>query len=344
MTIAALLLFFFHRWTSDSTGFGVIEGLRPHKPTGGWGLVFNTFLLTVIYLPLSTMAVHVLVWSQDLWVVPNPYINATSFPPVVPALGPPDQFRDPLDFCWTTTMKRNDLNFAPIFVIFALFVFLSVGILLLADYTNHLVLFQLTVWFPLRLRRAIIQAMPPVDPFTELGKLRSKSDMDREYQRLIARDRSPFAFLYKGMAIFIARNGYIHEHTDFRRQRGTFQSTYLLAKLSTLLIIAVIDPDNCLFRTLSRNDLAIGRQVFLLATMFTFFLIQCFLAPFLNPVNNASEFTSRMNYVLTAALSLGVAFDIPGKDLLTGPLLYLYVELFTVWRLHHLNYRTAFIP
>ena len=202
MTIAALLMLFFYRWTSDHTGFGVVEGLRLHKPTGGWGLVFITFLLTVIYLPLSTMAIHVLVWSQDLWVVPNPYVNATSFPPVVPALGPPDQFRDPLDFCWTTTMKRNDLNFAPLFVTFALFVFLLVGILLLADHANHSVLFQLTVWFPLRLRQAIMQAMPPVDPFTELGKLRSKSDMDREYQRLIARDRSPFAFLYKGMAIF----------------------------------------------------------------------------------------------------------------------------------------------
>jgi hypothetical protein len=118
--------------------------------------------------------------------------------------------------------------------------------------------------------------------------------------------------------------------TGYRRQWGTFQSTYLLAKLSTLLIIAVIDPDNCLFRTLSRNGLAIGRQIVLLVAMFAFFLVQCFLAPFLEPVNNASEFTSRINYVLTAALSLGVALNIPGKDLLTGPLLYLYVKLFMI--------------
>jgi len=151
--------------------------------------------------------------------------------------------------------------------------------------------------------------VPVVDPYTELGILRSKSDMDREYQRLLARDHNPFAFLYRG----------------FRRQWGTFQSTYLLAKLSTLLIIAVIDSNNCFFRTLPRNGLAIGRQVVLFVVMLIFFFIQCFLAPFLNPVDNASEFTSRMNYVLTAALSLGVALNIPGKSLLTGPLLYLCV-------------------
>lgn len=134
----------------------------------------------------------------------------------------------------------------------------------------------------------------------------------------------------------------MHMYTDFRRRWGTFQSTYLLAKLSTLLIIAVIDPDNCLFRTLSRNGLAIGRQVVLFVTMLAFFFVQCFLAPFLDPVDNASEFTSRMNYVLTAGLSLGVALNLPGKSLLTGPLLYLYVELY-FW-LHFLNRCcTAFI-
>lgn len=133
MTIAALLLFYFYRWTSEYRTSGAIEGLRSNKSIGRSGLVFITFCLTVIYLPLSTMAVHVLVWSQDLWAVPNPYINTTSFPPVLPPLGPADQFRNPLDFCWTTTMKRNEVNFAPLFVIIAVLVFLSVGMFLLID-------------------------------------------------------------------------------------------------------------------------------------------------------------------------------------------------------------------
>ena len=58
--------------------------------------------------------------------VPNPYLNATSLPPVVEPLGPPDQYRDPLDFCWTTTMKRNEVNFAPVVVICGLIVMASV--------------------------------------------------------------------------------------------------------------------------------------------------------------------------------------------------------------------------
>jgi hypothetical protein len=170
-----------------------------------------------------------------------------------------------------------------------------------------------------------MRAIPLVDPFTELGKPRSKSDMDREYQRLLARDRNDFAFLYKGMVQIHSLHDVKYICIDFRRQWGTYRSTYLLAKLSILLIIAVIDPDNCLFRTLPRNNVGIVRQIVLLLVMLVFFLIQCLLAPFLDPVNNASEFTSRINYVLTAALSLGVALNIAGKAVLTGPLLYVCV-------------------
>lgn len=86
--------------------------------------------------------------------------------------------------------------------------------------------------------------------------------------------------------------------------------------------MALVSPDNCLFRTLSRTHLAVIRQVLIMITMCAFLLVQCFIAPFVDPVNNASEFTSRINYVATSALSLGVALDIPGQSLLTGPLLY----------------------
>ena len=58
---------------------------------------------------------------------------------------------------------------------------------------------QFTIWFPIRLRKIIRQALPSVDKYTELGSLRSKSEMDREYQRLLDRDKQPLAFLYKGM-------------------------------------------------------------------------------------------------------------------------------------------------
>lgn len=60
--------------------------------------------------------------------------------------------------------------------------------------------------------------MPVVDPFTELGKMRSKSEMDREYQRLLARDHNPFAFLYKGATFYIS---FKHSHERaYRVQAG----------------------------------------------------------------------------------------------------------------------------
>ncbi|KDQ63598.1 hypothetical protein JAAARDRAFT_119276 [Jaapia argillacea MUCL 33604] len=291
MAVACILLYLFHRATAESAQISVIEGLqRPTKPSSGWGIVIVSFLLTVIYLPLSTMAVHVLVWSQDLWAVPNPYINATTSPPQVVPLGPSDEYRDPLDFCWATTMKRNEVNWAPaLFIIAAIIVGL------------------LTVWFPIRLRQLIKQSVPIVDPYTELGRLRTKPDMDREYSRLLARDTNPFSFLYSG----------------FRRGWATYEAVYLFAKFSTLLVVAVVDPNNCLFRTLSSTKVTIARQFLLVIVASFFFVLQCFLGPFLDPINNASEWTSRLNYVLTAAVALGVAYNIPGSSILDGVILYI---------------------
>ncbi|KAF9453858.1 hypothetical protein P691DRAFT_771149 [Macrolepiota fuliginosa MF-IS2] len=290
MAIAFGLLYYFYRARVHCDRYNTIEGLRQTEAEGSrWGLLVVTFLLTVIYLPMSTMAVHVLVWSQDLWVVPNPYVNATSLPPQVAPLGPSNEFKDPLDFCWTTTMKRNEVNYAPIFII------LSVVILAF-----------LTAWYPILLRRVIQQSVPKVDAFTELGRPRRNWDMDTEYQRLLSRDKNPFAFLYSA----------------FRRGWGAYESTYLFAKLSTLVIIAVIDSDNCLFRSRSRTTIPIIRQILLLLSTISFFVAQCIFAPFLDPVNNASEWTSRLNYVTTSTTALLIALDVPGKDIIDTYVLY----------------------
>lgn len=290
MTIAGALLFYFYRARVLCDRYNTVEGLQQAEPEGTqWGLVIVTFLLTVIYLPMSTMAVHVLVWSSDLWAVPNPYINATSFPPDVPPLGPANEFRQSLDFCWTTTMKRNEVNYAPIIIILSVIIFAA-----------------LTIWFPILLRQVIQQSVPKVDKYTELGRPRRNLDMDTEYQRLLSRDRNPFAFLYSA----------------FRRGWGTYESTYLFAKFSTLIIIAVIDSDNCLFRSQSRTLIPIIRQILLLLSTIAFFIVQCIFAPFLDPVNNASEWTSRLNYVTTATTALLIALDVPRKDIIDTYVLY----------------------
>ncbi|KAJ3557737.1 hypothetical protein NM688_g1304 [Phlebia brevispora] len=289
--LPGIALYFFGRATTLCCRLGTPEGLQqPSYMKNSWSLLLISFLLTGIYLPLSTMAIHVLVWSDDLWVVPNPYINATTLPPVLPPLGPPAEFRDPLDFCWTTTMERNEINWAPAVVLIAI---VCIGLL--------------TIWFPFHLRRVIAIVAPTVDEYTELGRRRSNDDMDREYQRLLDRDKNPLQFLYH----------------DYRRGWATYEARYLLAKLTALLIVAVVDPDNCLFRTLARQYVQVARQVILLGAMVVFFLIQCFAAPFLDPVGNASEWTSRMNYVSTSLLALLVALNVPGHDAFNGWVLYL---------------------
>lgn len=124
--IASLLMFLFIRWTAPCSHYRNYEGFMQDKRSSGWAILIVSSLLTVIYLPLSTLAVHMMVWSDDLWVVPNPYTNATTSPPIVSPLGPSDEYRDPLDFCWTSTMKVNEFNYAPLVVIASIAVFFGV--------------------------------------------------------------------------------------------------------------------------------------------------------------------------------------------------------------------------
>ncbi|KAF5390251.1 hypothetical protein D9757_002979 [Collybiopsis confluens] len=254
MIVASGLFYRFVTEARHCDRYNRLEGLQQTVRGKQWSIVFVTFFLTVIYLPISIMAVHVLVWSDDLWVVSNPYTNATSFPPMVAPLGPANEYRDPLDFCWTTTMKKNEINYAPAIVTLAV-----------------TVVCMLSISFPIMLRRVIQKSVPRVDRYSELGRLRSNTDMDIEYHRVLARDQNPFGFLYSG----------------FRRGWGTYESTYLFAKLSTLVIVAIIDPDNCA----------------------TTYLYLC-------------EWVSRMNYVTTSTVALLVVLDVPGQDILNSYVLY----------------------
>jgi hypothetical protein len=126
MGLAGLLLYAFYASTAPCKRYGSLEGFQQPDRSSGRSIVITSFLLTVIYLPLSTLAVHVITWSSDLWAVPNPYLNSTINPPVVAPLGPSDQFRDPLDFCYTTTMNKNEINFAPVVVIIAITILFTV--------------------------------------------------------------------------------------------------------------------------------------------------------------------------------------------------------------------------
>lgn len=325
MFIAVALLFYLVRVTKEVNRMQTQEGFQPPTVPGGLGIIFVTFTLMVLYLPLSTMALHVIIWSSDLWVVPNPYINATSLPPVLQPLGPPDQYRDPLDFCWTTTMNRDEVNFAPVVVICALIVMASVGFNTYDSLRCFAYLGQLTIYFPIHLAKVIRFSVPKVDKYTGIGKLRSKSELNREYLRILERDRNPFSFLYR--CEYSSTNGPLvidaTPSLDYRLGWSGYLLVSIVAKLTALLLTALINPDTCLFRTLIRQRILVARQIILTIAMGIFFVLQCITGPFSNPINNASEWISRLNFVLTSVVSLATVLNVPGKDVLDGAVIYM---------------------
>lgn len=140
------------------------------------------FLLTTLYLPLAKLSFDALVWSDTMWPVKNPY-KTTDFPDLQP-LGPSGIYRDPGDFCYVTSMKIQDLNFAWVIVPLAIFT-LCVN----------------TFYFPLAIRRLVVQNLPRIDKYTEQGERRL--DLDEEYKRLTNSDNCPYNFLYNGMLVNI---------------------------------------------------------------------------------------------------------------------------------------------
>ena len=108
---------------------------------------------------------------------------------------------------------------------------------------------------------------------------------------------------------------------------GTYKASYLLVKLTTLLTVAVLNSNNCLFRNANPNTVSLIRQIILVFAMSVFLLVQSILSPFLDPVYNASEWVSRVGYVAFAILGLVATLDLPTgvKNALNGPVLYAYV-------------------
>lgn len=70
MAIACLLLYYFWVATDRCEPQDANEGFASFAaPRSTWGVIIVTFILSVLYLPLSTIAAHALVWSDDFWVV-----------------------------------------------------------------------------------------------------------------------------------------------------------------------------------------------------------------------------------------------------------------------------------
>ena len=90
-----------------------------------------------------------------------------------------------------------------------------------------------------------------------------------------------------------------------------------------MLLIVIVQRENCLFRSQTSVYLGIVRQGCLVAFMGLFLLHMWWSQPFIDPISNRSDLVSRFGYVAIAVLGLLVALDVKGKDDLGGPVLIL---------------------
>ncbi|KAG0317912.1 hypothetical protein BGZ97_004670 [Linnemannia gamsii] len=231
------------------------------------------FLLTTLYLPLAKLSFDALVWSDTMWPISNPY--TTSDFPVLQPLGPSGIYRDPSDFCWVTSMKIQDLNFAYVIIPVAIFT-------LCAN----------TLYFPLAIRRLVVQNLPRIDKYTEQGERRL--DPDEEYKRLTNSDNCPYNFLYNG----------------YRREHGTYKVVVMLNKLIAVVIVVLFSKDNCVFRGYERRiieSVRAGLQiVFTVSLIYRVYRTK----PFLYASQNVSEYWSRACTVATSVIGLFIVLDV----------------------------------
>ncbi|KAJ1043173.1 hypothetical protein NDA10_005586 [Ustilago hordei] len=254
------------------------------------------FLLGLLYLPLSKLAIDALVWSSDFWPVANPYKRGIDDPVPGSLLGDPDIWRAPLDFCYTTTMRKDAFNYA--------YVIIPLALLTIIFYT---------LWYPFKLMMTIKEMLPHVSPFNELGRKRSQEEMHIYYHRLLNRDKSPFNFLYN----------------SYHRKWGYYKPLYiLLFKFTNLIIIGVLAKDNCLFRSFPTRTMLVVQQSTLILVMASLLGVHLFIKPFVDKIGNRSEMVSRIGYVLTATIGLLVALNVQGSTVYNTTILYI-VQAFT---------------
>lgn len=256
------------------------------------------FLLTTLYLPLAKLSFDALVWSDTMWPIANPYTTADF--PVLQPLGPSGIYRDPSDFCWVTSMKIQDLNFAYVIIPVAIFT-------LCAN----------TFYFPLAIRRLVLQNLPRIDKYTEQGERRL--DLDEEYKRLTNSDNCPYNFLYNG----------------YRREHGTYKVVVMLNKLIAVVIVVLFSKDNCIFRGYERRiieSVRAGLQiVFTVSLIYRVYRTK----PFLYASQNVSEYWSRACTVATSVIGLFIVLNVGPVSVYTlGIMListYVLMCIIVVW-------------
>ncbi|CAB4392488.1 unnamed protein product [Rhizophagus irregularis] len=125
------------------------------------------FILTTLYVPLTKLSLDALVWSDNFWPVKNPYLPDVDFPDFVDVGN--GALRSPKDFCYVTSMNKNDTNLSPFII--------ALGILNLA---------LISFWFPIKLRKTVNKHM------NRFGFARNDKDEEDDNKK------NPHKFIYDG--------------------------------------------------------------------------------------------------------------------------------------------------
>lgn len=290
MGIIAIVLLWFWRLSSSYDPNRNVHGYegQPYifrsSKRGNKALnVFLTFVLTSLYMPLSKMALDTLLWSSDYWAVSDPYQGGNVRNPTPPPLGDSNTYRDPLDFCYTTTMRKDEFNYAWVIVPAA-----------------GLTILVYTILWPLYLAKVIRTMRPNVSKYNELGVKRTAVEMDREYERQLGHDKSPLNYLYNG----------------YNRRFSSYKPFYLMFfKLSTLVILSIFTRNNCLFKQQTAVHMVVIQQGALIGLQVVLLCIHIFTRPFVDVVSNRAELVGRVTFVITATIGLLVALRVRGSDI-----------------------------
>jgi hypothetical protein len=121
-----------------------------------------------------------LVWSDNFWPVKNPYLPDVDFPDFVDVGN--GALRSPKDFCYVTSMNKNDTNLSPFII--------ALGILNLS---------LISFWFPIKLRKTVNKHM------NRFGFARNDKDEEDDNKK------NPHKFIYDG-TIFFDSNLFIYNN------------------------------------------------------------------------------------------------------------------------------------
>lgn len=227
--------------------------------------ILVAFVLMLLYIPLSALSLRAVIWSSDFWVSSDPAVLAAEARGV----------------CYTTTLDADGFNWAPIVV------FLAV-----------LSLLVYTLLWPAVVARIVMAMAPKVSKYDSFGVRRSPAEMEKAYEQLLDKDKSPLTFLYNA----------------FNRSHSWYRPFHLLCfKLGVLVPIVVINTENCLFRRYDVATVNLIQQCITLGLQLSFLILHWWTKPYVDRVSNRTETLNRFCYLIVACGGLYLAIYTRGS-------------------------------